>query len=102
MELVPQNIFYSREELPICHLKSSEITGLKAAEHESVFLPETAVSSFSWGDVSYLEIVGFLPAAFHLVSGWNWRENHRNAPENALDPAVSDRTYLTWDTMMLQ
>jgi hypothetical protein len=83
------------------------------------------VSVWIWRDVSGLEIVGFLPAAFHLVSGWIWRENdrkipvvsvgntasifraisgdfrpvHRNAPENALDPAVSDRTYLTWDIL---
>jgi hypothetical protein len=40
------------------------------AEHESVSLPETVVSSFFWEDVSCLEIVGFLPEAFHLVSGW--------------------------------
>ncbi len=122
MELVPRNIFYCREELSIYHLKASEITGLKGAEHESVFLRETVVSSFFWWGVSGLEIVGFLPAAFHLVSGWIWWENGRkipvsfrreysfhfraisgdfrpfywNAPENALDPAVSDRTYLTW------
>ena len=115
---MPQNIFYCREELPIYHLKANEIMGLKGAEHESVFLPETVVSSFFWGDVSCLEIVGVLPAAFHLVSGWIWWENdwkipvssgreyclyfprnfrsfHRNAPENAWDPAVSDRTYFT-------
>jgi hypothetical protein len=29
----------------------------------------------------------------------NFRPFHRNAPENALDPAVSDRTYLTWDSV---
>jgi hypothetical protein len=50
------------------------------AEHESVSLPETVVSSFFWGDVSCLEIVGFLPEAFHLVSGWIWRENDRRIP----------------------
>jgi hypothetical protein len=63
MELVPRNILYSREELLIYHVKASEITGLNGAEHESVFLLETVVSSFFWGDVSCLEIVGFLPAA---------------------------------------
>jgi hypothetical protein len=110
MELVPRNILYSREELPIYHVEASEITALNGAEHESVFLLETVVSSFFWGDVSCLKIVGFLPAAFHLVSVGNtasifraisgdFRPFHRNAPENALDPAVSDRTYLIWVIM---
>jgi hypothetical protein len=80
MELVPRNILYSREELPIYHVKASEITGLNGAEHESVFLLETVVSSFFWGDVSFLKIVGFLPAAFHLVSVWIWRETDRRIP----------------------
>jgi hypothetical protein len=79
---VPQNIFYCREELPIYHMKASEIMGLKSAKHESVFLPETVVSSFFWGDVSCLEIVGILPAALHLVSGWIWRENDRKFPKD--------------------
>jgi hypothetical protein len=48
MELVPRSIFYCREELSIYHLKASEITVLKGAEHESVFLPETVVSNFFW------------------------------------------------------
>jgi hypothetical protein len=67
-----------------------------------------------------LKIVGVLPAVFHLVSIWIWREKdrkipvifraisgdfrpfHQNVPENALDPAVSDRTYLTWDVLKIE
>jgi hypothetical protein len=77
---VPRNIFYCREDLSIYHLKASAITGLKGAEHESVFLPETVVSVWIWRDASGLEIFGFLPAAFHLVSGWIWLENDRKIP----------------------
>jgi hypothetical protein len=77
---VARNIFYCGEELLIYHLKASEIIGLKDTEHESVFLPETVVSNFFWGDVSRLEIVGVLQAAFHPVSGWIWRENDRKIP----------------------
>jgi hypothetical protein len=46
------------------------------------FLPAAfhLVSGWIWRDVSSLEIVGFLPAAFHLVSGWIWRESDRKIP----------------------
>ncbi len=104
---MPRNIFYCREERPIYHRKRS-------------------YPAFFWADISCLEIAGVFPAAFHLVSGWIWPENdrkirrvpirntasifraisgdfrpfRRNASENAWDPAVSDRTYLTWASIL--
>jgi hypothetical protein len=45
--------------------------------------------------------VGNTASIFRAISGGFW-PFHPNAPENALDPAVSDRTYLTWVIENLQ